>query len=243
MKRNYLIFAGIFIFLLSACGVKEDIAKLRKQVKYSTSDSDRDGVANIHDKDNSTDPEVRVYGDGTSVDTDMDGVPDHKDWEINSPRAAQVDSLGKAADGDGDGVPDVIDMDKSTPKGQLVNFKGQSIQGGSGGAGGTMTQFPVVLFSFRTELDNMSYPAIVAVANYMKANPNARVTCTGHTDEIGSNEDNMTLGTNRANVVIEELAKMGVDKARLTAGSKGEDMPTKFSYTKLNRRVEFSLTK
>lgn len=247
MKRNYILSAVALVFLLSACGVKDDIAKLRKQVKYSTSDSDRDGVANIHDKDNSTDPEVRVYGDGTSVDTDMDGVADNMDYELISPKGAEVDSTGRAADSDGDGVPDAIDKDPKTPAGQMVNFQGMAIAGaasGGGGVGGAnMAQFPVVLFSYRTELNNMTYPAIVAVANYMKANPGAKLTVTGHTDEIGTNEDNMKLGEKRANVVIDELVKMGVDKGRLMAASKGEDMPTKFSYKKLNRRVEFSAAK
>lgn len=248
MKLKYLYLTGIVIFLLSACGVKEDIAKLSKQVKYSTSDSDRDGVANIHDKDNSTDPEVKVYGDGTSVDTDMDGVADNLDYEIMSPKGAVVDSLGRAADSDGDGIPDVLDQDPKTPAGQMINFQGKSIAagtsgGGAGVGGANMSQFPVVLFNYRTELNNLTYPAIVAVANYMKANPSAKMVVTGHTDEIGSNEDNLKLGEKRAGVVLEELALLGVDKSRLTVASKGEEAPTKLSYSKLNRRVEFSVAK
>ena len=254
MKKSYLFVAGILALSLASCSVKEDIAKLKKQVKYSASDSDRDGVPNIHDKDNSTDPEVKVYGDGTAVDTDGDGVADHLDQELISPRFVNVDSLGRAMDGDGDGVPDGIDLEKNTAKGQIVNFQGKSIAAAAGGAAGSagasagmgganMSQFPIVLFSYRKELENTTYPAIVAMANYMKANPGAKITVTGHTDSIGPDKDNETLGMDRANVVIEELAKLGIDKGRMTAATKGEKEPTKLKYAKMNRRVEFSLNK
>ena len=63
-------------------------------------------------------------------------------------------------------------------------------------------------------------------ANWMKANPNARVTIQGHCDERGSEEYNLGLGDRRANAVKEYLLSQGIPASRLNTVSYGEDMPS-----------------
>lgn len=61
------------------------------------------------------------------------------------------------------------------------------------------------------------------VAEYMKANPNAKVLCKGYASVDGNTDSNNTLSINRANVVRDMLIeKYGIDPSRLTAEGCGE---------------------
>ena len=56
------------------------------------------------------------------------------------------------------------------------------------------------------------------VAEYMKANPNAKVLCKGYASIEGPADHNVDLSVNRANIVREMLInKYGIDPSRLTA--------------------------
>ena len=56
------------------------------------------------------------------------------------------------------------------------------------------------------------------VAEYMKANPNAKVLCKGYASVEGPADHNVDLSVNRANVVRDMLInKYGIDPSRLTA--------------------------
>ncbi len=80
-------------------------------------------------------------------------------------------------------------------------------------------------------------------ANWMKANPNARLEIEGHCDSRGTNEYNLALGERRANTVRNYLASMGVSNDRLSVVSYGEEKPimdgdSEAAYAK-NRRANF----
>ena len=64
----------------------------------------------------------------------------------------------------------------------------------------------------------------------------------GHTDNIGGESYNMTLGLKRSETVAEYLENQGVDKSLLTLTSKGETKPVQSNQSDngraLNRRVE-----
>lgn len=90
----------------------------------------------------------------------------------------------------------------------------------------------------RIELDRL-----VALLN---ANPDRTVEIGGHTDNVGSDESNMTLSNARAQSVVEYLTKHGISASRLTAKGYGESSPIDTNETELgranNRRTEFTLT-
>jgi outer membrane protein OmpA-like peptidoglycan-associated protein/tetratricopeptide (TPR) repeat protein len=77
-------------------------------------------------------------------------------------------------------------------------------------------------------------------------NPAIHVEISGHTDNVGSDESNMKLSTDRAQSVMGYLIKDGgIDATRLTAKGYGESAPIATNDTEagraLNRRTEFKI--
>jgi peptidoglycan-associated lipoprotein len=64
-----------------------------------------------------------------------------------------------------------------------------------------------------------------AKAEWLRANPSARVLIEGHCDERGTNEYNLALGDRRAYSSRAFLADLGIDDSRLSIISYGEEQP------------------
>ena len=84
------------------------------------------------------------------------------------------------------------------------------------------------------------------VAQTLRRRPEARVTISGHTCELGTTEYNLALGQRRAAAVQDYLRRLGVDERRLATVSYGEESPAasgsgESAWSK-NRRSEFSIT-
>jgi peptidoglycan-associated lipoprotein len=81
--------------------------------------------------------------------------------------------------------------------------------------------------------------------NYMKSNPNVRITIEGYTDERGSEEYNLALGDRRANAVKQYLSTQGIAENRLSSVSYGEERPVCTAQTEecyqQNRRAAFKV--
>lgn len=71
------------------------------------------------------------------------------------------------------------------------------------------------------------------------------IMLTGHTDNIGSEEANLSLGRKRAEVIKQYLVSKGVAAAKITVDSKGESMPIADNATEegraKNRRTELQV--
>jgi peptidoglycan-associated lipoprotein len=71
------------------------------------------------------------------------------------------------------------------------------------------------------------------------------VRIVGHADERGTPEYNMSLGDERARVARDYLVRLGIDRSRVTASSRGEEDPAVVGDDEgtfaLNRRDEFEL--
>jgi peptidoglycan-associated lipoprotein len=84
-------------------------------------------------------------------------------------------------------------------------------------------------------------------AEWMKANPKARVEVEGHCDDIGSNEYNLALGAKRAQVAKDFLVNQGIATNRLVTISYGKEAPACFEHTEecrvKNRRARFVMFK
>lgn len=79
----------------------------------------------------------------------------------------------------------------------------------------------------------------------LRANPNVRIRVAGHADERGSVEYNRALGQRRAEAAKAFLVDFGIDGARITTVSFGEDRPmvnesNEEAWAK-NRRDEFTV--
>ena len=88
---------------------------------------------------------------------------------------------------------------------------------------------------------------LAALAEYLKQNSGDVIQVEGHCDEKSSIEYNLALGQRRAASVKKYLVQMGVDGARITTISYGEERPAVEGHNEAawskNRRAEFVLSK
>ncbi|BDD02203.1 OmpA family protein [Persicobacter psychrovividus] len=81
--------------------------------------------------------------------------------------------------------------------------------------------------------------------DFLQKRPNINIEVQGYTDSYGSKAYNIKLGERRAKAVQKYLVEHGVDPAKLTTKSFGEDHPFESNKTlkgrKANRRVEFDI--
>lgn len=84
---------------------------------------------------------------------------------------------------------------------------------------------PVITFAFdNARLDATARDALDGQAAWLKANPEVRMTVTGHTDAVGAERYNDRLGLRRAKAAVNYLVRRGVSRSRLDAlQSFGED--------------------
>jgi peptidoglycan-associated lipoprotein len=81
-------------------------------------------------------------------------------------------------------------------------------------------------------------------AQFLRAQPQRRVSLDGHTDDRGGREYNLALGQKRAEAVRRALSILGVSDAQMEAVSFGKEKPAQLgddeAAFRLNRRVELS---
>ena len=66
---------------------------------------------------------------------------------------------------------------------------------------------------------------VEALAAWLDTNPSVTLSIEGHCDERGTREYNLALGERRANSVRDYLVALGVNPARLSTVSYGEERP------------------
>ena len=75
------------------------------------------------------------------------------------------------------------------------------------------------------DVDAEDQSTLRSQAQWLAANPTARVTVEGHADERGTREYNLALGERRSNAAKNYLASLGVDSSRITTISYGKERP------------------
>jgi outer membrane protein OmpA-like peptidoglycan-associated protein len=100
-----------------------------------------------------------------------------------------------------------------------------------------------VLFEYnQAELRSTARQRLLAVAEALRANPNAEIVIEGHTDAVGSDSFNEQLSQRRADAVRRFLVSEGIEAHRVRAIGRGEDEPIAENETPdgraNNRRVE-----
>jgi peptidoglycan-associated lipoprotein len=101
-----------------------------------------------------------------------------------------------------------------------------------------------VYFDFdRSELSEAGRSRLDAKLPIMQADASMRIRIMGNTDERGSDEYNLALGHRRALVAKRYLVEHGIDAARITTVSFGEEHPAVDGHDEAayaqNRRDEF----
>lgn len=206
-------------------------------------DSDGDKVTDNLDKCPNTPTGIAVDTNGCPEDGDKDGVPDYLDKCPNTGKAMAVDANGCAKDTDGDGIPDTLDRCPNTA------------------APGTPNGCPVIkeeikkrlkfatrgiYFEFgKAELKNTSFSKLDEIVDIINQYPDYNLRLSGHTDNIGSDENNLTLSQARVNSVKSYLVGKGISEDRIEATGYGETKPIATNKTAVgrsqNRRVEMDL--
>jgi len=101
-----------------------------------------------------------------------------------------------------------------------------------------------VYFDFDEFVVRPEYHAVIEQqADFMKAHATIVVTLAGNTDERGSGEYNLSLGSKRAYAVRKSLEVMGIPSRRIETVSLGEEKPRLTCHEeqcwKENRRTDF----
>jgi outer membrane protein OmpA-like peptidoglycan-associated protein len=92
-------------------------------------------------------------------------------------------------------------------------------------------------------LKSESYQMLEDLAAFLIENQSLNLEIIGHTDNVGSASQNLTLSKERAQSVIDFLVNKGVEKARLKANGYGQERPIASNDDEkdgreLNRRIE-----
>ena len=97
----------------------------------------------------------------------------------------------------------------------------------------------------KTDILPKSEPALQELYEFLSENPGVRILITGHTDWIGTDEDNQKLSEGRSASVKQAMVDRGIDAARMETDGKGESMPIATNDTEKgrqrNRRVEITI--
>ena len=95
------------------------------------------------------------------------------------------------------------------------------------------------------ELQAESAPLLQSVASIIDKCPDMKIEVAGHTDSFGDPNYNMFLSKQRAQSVVDYLAKLGLPDSRLISRGYGEAQPVASNRTRIgrskNRRIEFSI--
>jgi outer membrane protein OmpA-like peptidoglycan-associated protein len=70
-----------------------------------------------------------------------------------------------------------------------------------------------------------SHSSLVEVVDLLQSEPDKRIRIEGHTDAVGSAQDNLELSQRRADAVMTALVELGLNAERVVAVGLGEDFP------------------
>jgi outer membrane protein OmpA-like peptidoglycan-associated protein len=105
-----------------------------------------------------------------------------------------------------------------------------------------LTLGDVLFATGRADLKPEATGNLAAPVTFLNSNPTRTVMIEGHTDDVGSNDANLSLSQLRADSVRAYLVGKGIESARLSASGKGEAVPAADNASAMgrqeNRRVE-----
>jgi len=95
------------------------------------------------------------------------------------------------------------------------------------------------------ELKPQSRIELMKLVDFLQVNPSLRIELGGHTDNVGSDEANISLSQKRAQSVVDFLIQNGIESKRLSSKGYGESKPIADNANEAgraqNRRTEFKV--
>lgn len=226
---------------------KDDLCPTQSGTLNGCPDTDNDGVA---DKDDPCPTQTGTIGG--CPDTDNDGVADKEDKCPNQSGPASNGGCPPAptpkpaavGDSDGDGVTDDIDRCPTTPG--IASNRGCPEVRQETKQQLSLAMDAVQFETGKATLVRSSYDILDGIVEIMRQYPDYKLAISGHTDDIGDDERNLKLSTDRAKACYDYLVFRGVRADRLRFAGFGETRPIADNRTpagrERNRRVEFELT-
>jgi outer membrane protein OmpA-like peptidoglycan-associated protein/tetratricopeptide (TPR) repeat protein len=96
------------------------------------------------------------------------------------------------------------------------------------------------------DLPSAAFIELNKLLQVLNENPSIKLEISGHTDNVGKQEDNLLLSTNRAKAIVTYLNANGVESKRLSFKGYGASKPiadnNKEEGRSKNRRTEFTIT-
>ncbi|WP_019037191.1 OmpA family protein [Psychroflexus tropicus] len=204
-------------------------------------DSDEDGIADPNDE---CPNEAGTEALNGCPDSDNDGVADKND-ECPNEAGPEANDGCPYPDSDGDGVLDKDDM--------CPDVAGTTANNGcpevTEEVQKELNEYAKTInfATGKTTITKDSEEALEAIIAILDEYPNAKFTVEGHTDSVGSAQNNKRLSEARALSVKSFLVDNGVDEFRLSSAGYGEERPVADNSTRAgraeNRRVEINLMK
>ena len=97
----------------------------------------------------------------------------------------------------------------------------------------------------KSDIREIDKPKLQAIADFLKAYPEAKIQIAGNCDERGTVEYNLALGERRAHAAQNYLTGLGVAEARLSSISYGKEKPKVQGHDEeswlINRNCQFTL--
>jgi OOP family OmpA-OmpF porin len=93
-----------------------------------------------------------------------------------------------------------------------------------------------IFFDFgKADLLDTSFPELDRVVKLLSENPKISIELSGHTDNVGSDADNLKLSDDRAKSVVAYLISKGIKDSRVLAKGYGESLPVATNDTEEGR--------
>ena len=132
------------------------------------------------------------------------------------------------------------------PSGSAYNLVNKTIELKNIKIGSKIALRNVFFDTGKSDIRSESNAELDRLVKLMKDVPGLKIELSGHTDNTGSAQGNITLSQSRAEAVVNYLISKGIAKNRLTAKGYGSDRPVADNSTsegrQLNRRTEFEIT-
>ena len=202
----------------------EDMDEFEDEDGCPDEDDDGDGIKDVNDRCRLEKEDIDEFEDEDGCpdpDNDKDGIKDEDD---QCPNEAEI-------------YNDVDDTDGCPDEGvALVEIRQDYIE--------IKEEIRFRRGSSRI-VGRKSYRTIRSVSAILKSNPDVKIRIEGHTSNTGSRNTNMRLSQKRADEVMRQLVKLGVEEDRFEAIGFGPDVPIGDNNTRVgrakNRRVEFHM--
>ena len=232
----------------------EDVDGFQDEDGCPDEDNDNDGIPDASDKCRDKPEDMDKFEDEDGCpegDNDADGVDDTADRcpTVKEDRDGFEDNDGcPDEDNDSDGIPDAKDAcpdkaetvnghldDDGCPdqKPKLIEVKGEKIE----------LKQKVFFDPGKSVVLRQSFELLDEIALVLLQRNDLRIRIEGHTDNVGSPEQNRELSRKRAQAVKDYLVHKGIAPSRLTVEGVGPDKPiapnTIAEGRAANRRVEF----